>query len=203
MQAISSVNLTRVINLSYNANIPVSSDLTVASQAQIRGNFQAINQAFSNNHAALTGNNSQGQHIVMTMQPQTADPTTLATQTALYNKLVTSVPNLFWRPQTNATPIQLTYPSISTGTAATQYSFVAGPFVIYGGLISAATNGQLVTLSPATTLIYVGLTVANVTPTNLNINAAVATNVAAASFRIAFDVTASTTHDIYYLAVGK
>lgn len=135
------------------------------SQSQIRANFQAINNTWASNHFPLTGNSLfYGMHNVLVLRPQT-DPTTSATQVALYNKLVSSVPQMFFRPNINQTPIQMTYSSIKADSSATQYSFVAGPFIVYGGTISNATNPQTVTLSPGTTLLYVGLIMVNPTTT--------------------------------------
>ena len=150
----------------------------------------------------------------MVLRPQTIDPTTSATQVAIYNKLVTygaaQIPNLFYRPNSNQTPIQMTYPSISTGLdngtppkyLIQQYSFVAGPFIIYGGLISAPTNGKVVTLTPGTNLLYVDIICANVVPqAGIVIAVAIPTNVTGTSFTISFSSTLK--FDIYYLAIGQ
>src|SRR4029077_18551507 len=124
--------------LAYNPNIPQVTDNRTQSAGQILANFQTINRVFADNHIALTvTDNVPGRHSVLTMRPQSVDPTTTANNVALYNKIVSSVPELFFRPNNNQTPIQLTYPSISTGLASTnpdvyntdQYTFLAGPFV--------------------------------------------------------------------------
>lgn len=143
-------------------------------------------------------------HTVLTLRPQIGDPTTLANQTALYNKLDGSGnPEIFYRPNNNQTPIQLTYPSLNTTQgAAQQYSFVAGPFVIYGGIIKNATNGQTITLTPVTTLLYVGLTSANVVPKGLLSLSSVATNISGNSFVISYSAPSITSTDVYYLAIG-
>lgn len=183
--------------MSFNASVPAAGDLTVVSQAQIRANFQAINQTFSNNHIPLTGDNPQGQHVVLKFQPQSADPDTAADQVSLYTKLVSSVPAIFFRPEGNATPIQLTYPSISTGDSLTQqYSFIAGPFVIYGGKFTGVTNGQTKILSPTTTLIHVGLTSLTFTGSSV-----IPINITGSQFDVKFQATVSSV-DIYYFAVG-
>jgi len=197
--------------LSFNPNIPLVTDKILQSAGQLRANFRSINNAFSDNHVGLTQSSEKsGLHNVLTLRT-TTDPTTSATQTAIYNKLVATIPAMFYRPSSDQTPIQMTYPSIQTGiqTApstyyAQQYSFCAGPFIIYGGLLLNVTNPQTVNLSPGTTLLSVELVIAN--PINygppLNIGVA-ATNIAGTSF----DITASTfisgtEIDIYYLAIG-
>ena len=191
--------------MSYKPAIPQGTDTTLQSQAQIRANFQAINTVFANNHYPLTGNNEfQGTHRVLTMRAQGVDPVTDATHIAFYNKLVAGVPQLFFAPNNAQTPIQLTYSSLSTGASlADQYSFVAGPFIVYGGFISNPSIGQVVNLTPISTLIYVGLTTAFPEKTGA-VLAAIPTNIAGSSFTINYEVLApGGSLSVYYLAIGK
>lgn len=195
---------------SYNSSIPLATDAMLKSQVQIRANFQSINAVFSRNHVHLNNVPNQGKHNILSLRKQAADPTTGADQIALYTKLVGGIAQIFFRPENNQAVIQLTYPSILGVTpittnpdvyAATQQTFVAGPFVVYGGLITGATNGQLVTLLPASTLIYVGLTIANASPLASGNLTAAATNMLANSFNIAFQQSQGP-QSVYYLALG-
>ena len=68
-------------------------------------------------------------HTLLTLRPQATDPTTAADQIAIYNKLVTGIPEIFYRPNSNQTPIQMTYPSLLTDSSNAQYSFIAGPLL--------------------------------------------------------------------------
>jgi hypothetical protein len=197
--------------MSYSASIPVASDPILRSQRQIKANFQEINQAFANNHVPLQQQDFKGMHNVLTLRPQSGDPTTTATEVALYNKLVSSVPEIFYGPASSATPIQMTYQSISTDPAAVQqYSFVAGPFVVYGGLIKNPTQGQTVTLTPGTTLLYVDLIMADVVkPQDNFVTTAVPTSISGNSFNISFGArsfpgpfSSSLKFDVYYFAIG-
>jgi hypothetical protein len=197
--------------MGYNPAIPQAPNPILQSQGQILPNYQIIASAFQVNHVGLTSTNDdlyKGMHNVLTMQKQTVDPTTSATQIALYNKLdANNIPELFFMPSSSQTPIQLTYPSLNT-TGATQYSFVAGPFVIYGGLITAATIGQLITLTPTTNLIYVGLTTANIRNLSAFANyIAVPTSINSpiSTFTIQYQTPnpAGTIIDVYYLAIGQ
>lgn len=156
----------------------------------------------ANNHSPL-GLGTQGKHTVLILRDQTSagNPTTSATQTAIYQKLVGGLPNWFYRPNNNQTPIQLSYPSIDLTTVNANYSFVAGPFVVYTGKLINPANNALVTLLPVTTLRYVGLTVANYT--GINVNTAAPTNIAANTFRINFQNEIGPTRDVYYLAIGN
>lgn len=190
--------------MSYNINIPTITDPILQSQPQIKSNFQVINQAFADNHESLTSNTEfSGMHNVLTMQP-TTDPTTSATEVAIYNKLVSSIPALFFMPNNAQTPIQMTYSSIKSDLSSTQYSFIAGPFIVYAGFISHPTNGQVVTLSPGTTLLYVDLTVANFSGSPTAITEAIPTSISGNSFTIKYQSTISNGQlDVYYFAVGQ
>lgn len=191
--------------MSYNPAIPQITDQLLQSQAQIRANFQSINIAFSNNHFSLVGDQDfQGMHNVLTMRPQSLDAITDATHVGFYNKLVSSIPELFFRPNNNQTPIQLTFPALNTDMSSlTQFSFVAGAFVVYMGKIVNPTNGQTVTLTPTTTLRYVGLNAANVNST-AQIKVAIPTNITGSSFNISHTITVPPQLiDVYYLAIGN
>lgn len=190
--------------MTYNTNIPQGTDPILQSQGQIRPNFQEINRVFSNNHVGIN-DDFKGQHNVLTMRPQVGDPITSATQVAIYNKLVSTLPNLFYMPNNTQTPIQLTYPSLNTSSSSNeQYSFVAGPFVVYMGKKVNVANGQNVVLLPATTLIYVGLTSVNVSGVGLTIsNVPIPINIVGNSFDIAIDPALSGGNvDVFYLAIG-
>lgn len=199
---------------SYNTNIPLVTDQTLLSYHQIKANFQAINAAFGDNHVPLAGDQAlAGKHNLLALQAQSGDPATSATQVALYNKIVSSIPELFYRPSTSGTPIQMTYPSIGTGLASTnpnvyltqQYSFIPGPFIVYAGIIKAPTNGQVVTLSPGTTLLYVDLIVANnQVATPVAPLTAAPTGITGTSFTISYSTSLSSgSFDIYYLGFGQ
>lgn len=144
--------------MSFSANIPQGTDPLPQSYSQLRANFQAINGAFSHNHVGLTRDLSiAGMHNVLMLNPQSADPTTSSTQIALYSKLVSGVANLFFRPASNGTPIQMTFSSIKADGTASQYSFMAGPFIIFAGKLVFQGNGTVITLSQASTVIYSNL----------------------------------------------
>lgn len=190
--------------MSFNASIPVITDPILQSSYQLKANFQAINAAFSTNHVGLTQNSEfSGMHNFVTLRPQNSDPATSATQIALYNKLVSSVPQMFYRPNNSQTPIQMTYSSLKADETNTQYSFVAGPFIVYGGLISNPTYNQLVSLSPGTTLLYVDLIIVNMQfPAGAFIIQAIPTNISGNSFNITFQNIAHPNFDVYYFAIG-
>lgn len=195
--------------MSFNAAIPQATDPRAQSAIQMKANFQAINSVFSVNHVPINGDPvngyAEGQHVVLTLRPQGADPITSADEVAIYNKLVTGVPELFYAPNNAQTPIQLTRDSIDTTTANSKYTFIAGPFTVYGGKISNPTNGQVVNLSPSTTLLYVGLVIDRLIFTSpTSTFAACATGIVGNSFTISYTTTITNPNqlDVYYFAIG-
>ena len=190
--------------MSYNPAIPLVTDFLLQSQSQLRANFQAINNVFSNNHYSLTRNDDfQGMHNVLKMRPQNGDPTTDANHIAIYTKLISQIPQLFFAPNSAQTPIQLTQGSISTGSALPQqFTFSAGPFYIYGGIVKNVTQGQTITLTPTSTLLSVILNSVDPSP-QLSVLAAIPTNITGSSFDIQFtNLLPGSIMNIYYLAMG-
>ena len=194
--------------MSYNPNIPVATDFRAVSQRQILSNFQAIASAWLENHVPLTANKDVGKHEVLTLRAQGGDPATTADQSAIYNKLVGGVPQLFFRPNTNQTPIQLSNSNLNTlqtgATGDAQSSFIAGPFTIYFGFFANCPHAQVITVLPVTTLVYVGLsTFLTSTNTPNEASTAAATNMVGNTFVVSYNtvkITAKPT--IYYTAIG-
>ena len=119
-----------------------------------------------------------------------------------------AVPYVFYRPSSSGTPIQMIYSSLQTGIQSgntyypDQYTFLPGPFILYGGKIVNPSQGQTKTLTPNSTLIYVDLIVAN-TNRAAGVANAVPTNVTGSSFDISFQALVGIeTQDIYYFAIG-
>lgn len=148
-----------------------------------------------------SSSNIPGYHTSFTMPRQTVDPTTGSTQIALYNKFdASNVPQLFFRPNNNQTPIQLTNDNLSFVQNSTvgdrQSTFLAGPFTIYQGFIINATDNQVVTLTPASTLEFV-----NLIALTKSANGAVPVSLTANQFTIRLGGGAQP-RTIYYYAIG-
>ena len=149
-----------------------------------------------------------GKHSFVVLRP-VSDPTTSADQIAIYNKIVSGVPQIFYRPNSNQTPIQLTAGSTDTGNdGATppiwkvrQQSFVAGPFIFYVGFLSNPTDGDVITLTPSSNLIYVSLTPAN-SGRVLGIANLAPTSISSNQFTVRVRPNVFLPLDAYYIAVG-
>lgn len=197
------------MSFSFNPNIPAVTDPILQSNFQIKANFQAIAQAFASNHFRLNGDPStSGNHSYLTMRPQSGDPTTDATQVALYSKIASSIPQLFFMPNNAQTPIQLTYTSISVDDPEQMYSFIAGPFIVYGGRVDNVVNNQTITLSPGTTLLYVELTAVGISKQFYNtlpqfkaLAQPIPINITGTSFDV-YNEQFTGTLNIYYFAIG-
>lgn len=191
--------------MSFNSNIPVITDPILLSASQIRTNFLAINSAWASNHYSLNQDPSlQGRHNVLTMRNISVDPTTNADQIAIYNKIVGSAPQIFFRPNNNQTPIQMTS-ELLKNEGVDQYTFMAGPFIVYGGYLVNPGQGQTVNLTVGTTLLFVNLISTNVKiPITANvISNAIPTNMVGTSFDVSFQPRPSgSSCDYYYFAVG-
>jgi hypothetical protein len=196
--------------VSFNPNIPLVGDFLAISQKQILANYQAIANAYLINHVPLNADENVGMHDCLTLRPQASDPTTALGQVALYNKLVSNVPQLFYRPSVNQTPIQMSNSNLNTlqtgALSDAQSSFLAGPFTIYFGFFANCPPNQLITLLPASTLIYVGLSTVK---TNTNFPSArqgnyIATpiNITANQFTITHAAVSLVNPIIYYMAIG-
>lgn len=196
--------------MAYNPNIPLVTDYMVTSQPKIQSNFKTIYSVWSKNHIHINSTGEgreQGMHGPLTFREQVADPTTGANQVALYTKNVSNNPCLFYRPQNNQTPIQMTYPSYLVGLQSSnpdvyfekQYSYSAGPFVVYSGVISVSNN-QIITLLPATTLVYVSVLQWNAAAAGSQ-NAA-ATNISGNQFTVRVPPATANPQKICYTALG-
>jgi len=195
--------------MGFNPSIPQPGDFLGISQKQILSNYQAIANAWLENHVPLTNVENVGMHEVLTLRPQGNDPATALGQVALYNKLVASVPQLFYRPSLNQTPIQMSNANLNTiqtgAPGNTQSSFIAGPFTVYMGYVANCPNSQLVTVTPSSTLIYVGLSTVKTNAGSGPQSTYVATpiNITGDNFTITHANLSLVNPTIYYMAIGQ
>lgn len=192
--------------MSYYPSIPNASDPRAQSQSQILSNFQTINSVWAVNHTNLSGTDPQGMHDVLTIRKQVSDPTTLASQIGLYTKLVNNIPQLFYRPQLNGTPIQMTDVKVSKQTFTQQYSYTAGPFVVQGGIVSNSAgipSGTTITLPVGASILFAACTSsgASYTGTTTPPKYVVPYNYVGNTFKVFF-ATGLKIPNIYYFTIG-
>lgn len=138
--------------MAYNAAKPQPTDYLDVSQNDILQNFSQANTTMAIDHYAFTdATGDNGKHKQVTL-PATTAPTVTGDDLAVYNKLVSTVPQLFVRNATTEYQISGT----STTTGSTYGS--AGECALFNGL--NLKWGKFTCLASGTTLNYVaqGLT---------------------------------------------
>jgi hypothetical protein len=96
--------------VSWNPNIPQATDVVAQSQPQLLGNFGALDTWASVNHVGIGAASFSGEHTVVQMVLQGADPALNAGEVAIYNKTLTltGVNELFVSKQATGTVIPMT-----------------------------------------------------------------------------------------------
>jgi hypothetical protein len=100
----------------YNANIPQPTDRISDSQADILGNFIALNTVMGENHYTF-GTANEGKHQYVSLPEQGAAPATAVNEAALYTKIGTydaTNSQLFFRRENNGAEIECTASSLAT-----------------------------------------------------------------------------------------
>lgn len=113
--------------MSYNPNIPLSTDRPSQSQGQILTNFQQLDSIFAVNHVtfddAVVAN--RGKHTYVTLIDETATPPTpTGTDIALYSAVASGLNQLFMIQGAVGTPIQIT----GAGSPGSSFEIRGGQF---------------------------------------------------------------------------
>lgn len=118
-------------------NIPQPTDDQSNSQGQLLANNQQLDTSFSVDHYAfsdLTANNGKHKAIHLVNQ---SDPTTAAGEIAIYDKLVSSIPELFMRRASNGSVIQMSVGNPVIATSGGAFGLSLSTF-LPGGIILKA-----------------------------------------------------------------
>lgn len=158
----------------YNQNIPNVNDDLATSQGGFLANFQQLYNAFSQNHVALDGGATAGNHTIVELLTSASGFQTDAGELSLYATPVPSQTNqLFMRYQGNTQDVQYTnYQIYDQGAIQNgQFGFFTtlpgGLIVYFGGVNFTATNaGKTIYLAPFITkeLLSVNFCTAGTTP---------------------------------------
>jgi hypothetical protein len=130
--------------MTYNAGIPLATDLISVSQGQLLANFQQLNTQFAVDHVAFnTGSgNGDGHHKQTTFNASVSPSAPTGTQSVLYPQTVGGLIQLFFRNATTTT--QLT--GASSVVANPGYVFLPGGLIMKWGV--GAVTGSPVAFSP-------------------------------------------------------
>lgn len=125
--------------MAYNNGIPQASDDPSQSQSQILANFQSIATVVAVNHEAFN-DADEGKHKFLQMPEQSTAPSTAGNEIGLYSKDTGSNPELFFRPESDGTEIQMT----NGGFTAAQngISFLPGGFKLIWGQTTGTTGSK-------------------------------------------------------------
>jgi hypothetical protein len=119
--------------MAWNPNIPQPTDTLSQSQADILGNFQALDALFDD-----------GIQNVVLLPVQTSDPATSATQIALYSKIgITGSQDLFMRKISNGAVVDMT----ASLQAANGWSYLPSGLLIKWGSATLTQRNDLETIA--------------------------------------------------------
>lgn len=116
--------------MTFNANIPQSTDLISNSQPQILANFSQLNTQFAVDHNAFnTGSgNGNGHHKKVFFDNAPVAPTVAGTESAIYPGLVSAAQQLFFKNAVGA--VQLTGTTVASASGST---FLPGGIILKWG----------------------------------------------------------------------
>lgn len=127
--------------MTFNANIPASTDLISQSQSQIQTNFSQSNTAFGVDHTAFDVVSNQGKHKKSTYVEQGSDPATLANELDVYTKDLGGVTTLYLRKESNGTVVQMSGQDPTIASSGS--TFLPGGIIIKWGIVSAASANPI------------------------------------------------------------
>lgn len=136
--------------MTYNPNIPLSSDIPSQSQAQFLTNFQQLNTVFDVDHVPFNDATSanRGKHDKSTYIAG-SDPATAAGEIAVYSKTSGGVPELFMRDQSSGTVIQLSK-GVPSATFPGSTFLPGGVSMKWGSFTMTGTSATVTYSSPFT-----------------------------------------------------
>ena len=181
--------------MTYNAGIPLATDLISSSQSQIKTNFSQLDAQFGVDHTAFSvGGATAGLHKQVSLPTVLAvDPVVAGTASAIYAKAVAGVAQAFFA--NSASVKQLTG---DVTAAANGSTYLPGGIILKWG--SAGTIGAPVSFVGAFPNACFGV---NVTSTDLAYTGSFHVNpITAANFTVT-RTSGSGATGYYYIAVGN
>lgn len=183
--------------MSYNPNIPQSSDFLSVSQTDLLTNFTQLDDLFGQDHEKFSAGSNQGKHNKSTYLEQSTAPSTAANEGALYAKAISGITQLFFRDESNGTEHQMT--GIVPGQTGTHYGIdLAAGIQLRFGELNVPFVGPIPFQTPFSTIGYMCLispvgAVVERKPNVVRVNAT--------QFRVV--VTGAIPGLVYYLAIGR
>lgn len=187
--------------MTYQANIPQSTDLISVSQDDLLQNYQAIDAAWNINHVDFNLA-SQGKHKFVEMPVQGADPAGAAGEFTLFSKTNVAGNNeVFYKRNAEANSYQLSGPN--PNRAAKGSTFLPGGLLLQWGLETTIANNQQYTFDKAFAAAPYSITLTGVRSNNQQRALWVSDGtVTTTAFRIKTDSTGAAMKGIYWMAIG-
>ena len=191
--------------MTFNPNIPQSTDQPSQSQSQFLTNFQQVNTVFGANHVSLVDATvaNRGKHNIVVMPQQASGPATTSTEGALYTKDLGGSPNLYWRRKSSGSQIPMTA-NVTPSSSSNGFTFLPGNMLLQWGTE---------TIPPGTSSSISFPTAFSSAPYSIICNfIRASTTTVGAVYISSGDVTATRfktvsagfagSHDIYWIAIG-
>lgn len=124
--------------MTFQANIPLATDLISISQSDIKNNFTSLSTSWNVNHVDFNASGA-GKHKFVSLPNQLVDPATAVSEVALYAKAVAAIPTLFLRKESNGSIIQMSGQDPIALTNGT--TFLPGGIIIKWGQFSTNAGG--------------------------------------------------------------
>lgn len=125
--------------MTFQPDIPLETDLINVSQKDILQNFQAINNAWDENHVEFNTTNT-GKHKFVEMPNQTSDPSGDIDEMTLFSKEVAGVSELHYKRNNEANSYQLT--STNPNPVASGYTFLPGGLLMQWRFLTGALKND-------------------------------------------------------------
>lgn len=124
--------------MTYNPNIPQTSNILSVSQGQLLTNFQQINTVFSKNHVAMNNATTanRGKHTAVQFSRRSSAPALDSTDGAYYTKN-SSGTNVFWQRQGGA-EVKIT--NVDPSIGANGHTFLPGGLLIQWGSLNVPSG---------------------------------------------------------------
>ena len=190
--------------MTFNPNIPQSTDKPSQSQAQILTNFQQLNYVFSYDHVTFDAAASadRGKHYQVTYTQVGAPPSALSSNLIMFNQEVNSDSELFFVKDALSTVVQLTNGLPSVGSSGSTFlpGLAGSPLTLNWGSFTSSTPGSVsVTFNKAfSTSCYGVLLTQNSTAT---VNQYAVTSHSNSGFVAVVNPAFSTNY--FYIAIGS
>lgn len=133
--------------MTYNPNIPQTTDIPSQSQGEMLTNFQQLNTVFDVDHVPFNDGTAanRGKHDQSTYLELALDPTTAANEMAVYCKDNAGSSTLYLRQESNGAVIQMS--GANPTVAASGSTFLPGGLVLKWGILNSPVDNSLITFA--------------------------------------------------------